>query len=45
MRKNGSPVWYLQAANEGHGFSKKENADFLFYAMIEFLQTYLLKAR
>ena len=44
-RKNGVPVWYLLADNEGHGYARKENADFLFYAMIEFLQTYLLKAR
>jgi dipeptidyl aminopeptidase/acylaminoacyl peptidase len=44
-RRNGVPVWYLLADNEGHGYARKENADFLFYAMIEFLQTYLLKAR
>ena len=38
VRGNGSTVWYLRAENEGHGFSRKENADFQFYAMVMFLQ-------
>jgi dipeptidyl aminopeptidase/acylaminoacyl peptidase len=42
-RKNGVPVWYLLADNEGHGYARKANVDFLFYAMIEFLQAYLLR--
>ena len=42
-RKNGVPVWYLLAANEGHGYARKANVDFLFYAMTAFLETYLLK--
>ena len=37
------PVWFLTAKNEGHGFSKKENLDFLFYATIEFVQRHLLQ--
>ena len=37
-RKNGVPVWYLLAENEGHGFASKENADFLFYTMIAFIE-------
>ncbi|MBX3618762.1 MAG: S9 family peptidase [Rhizobacter sp.] len=37
-RANGTPVWYLRAENEGHGFARKENADFQLYAMIVFLQ-------
>ena len=41
-RKNGSPVWYLRAENEGHGFARKENADFQFYAMVTFMELYLL---
>lgn len=41
-RKNGIPVWYLLGTNEGHGFNKKENQDYLFFAMIEFLNRYLL---
>ncbi len=43
VRENGTPVWYLRAENEGHGFARKENADFQFYASILFLQQTLLK--
>jgi dipeptidyl aminopeptidase/acylaminoacyl peptidase len=42
-RENKTPVWYLLAENEGHGFARKENADFQFYAMVMFLQTTLLQ--
>ncbi|MES3015524.1 MAG: prolyl oligopeptidase family serine peptidase [Pseudomonadota bacterium] len=38
VRANGSPVWYLRGENEGHGFARKENADFQFYATVLFLQ-------
>lgn len=37
-RANNTPVWYLRAENEGHGFARKENADYQFYATILFLQ-------
>jgi acetyl esterase/lipase len=37
-RANGTPVWYLRAENEGHGFARRENADFQFYAMVMFLR-------
>jgi dipeptidyl aminopeptidase/acylaminoacyl peptidase len=43
-RANGTPVWYLRAENEGHGFARKENADFRFYAMVRFVETVLLQA-
>ena len=43
VRRNGTPVWYLLAANEGHGFARKENADYYFYATIRFLQETVLK--
>jgi dipeptidyl aminopeptidase/acylaminoacyl peptidase len=43
VRKNGSPVWYLMAKDEGHGFAKKKNQDFLFYASVRFIQEYLLR--
>ncbi|MGD9723922.1 MAG: prolyl oligopeptidase family serine peptidase [Pirellulales bacterium] len=43
LRKNNTPVWYLMAADEGHGFAKKKNADFQFYATIVFVQKYLLE--
>jgi dipeptidyl aminopeptidase/acylaminoacyl peptidase len=38
VRGNGTPVWYLRAENEGHGFARKENADFFFYSAILFLR-------
>ncbi|MGH8856404.1 MAG: alpha/beta hydrolase family protein, partial [Telluria sp.] len=43
VKKNGTPVWYMTANDEGHGFGKKVNADYLFYAGIDFFNTYLLK--
>jgi len=43
VRENQSPVWYLRAENEGHGFARKENADFQFYATVMFLRSTLLK--
>lgn len=43
VRRNGVPVWYLRAENEGHGFARKENADYQFYATIRFLEQTLLK--
>jgi dipeptidyl aminopeptidase/acylaminoacyl peptidase len=43
VRKNGSPVWYLVANDEGHGFAKKKNQDFLFYATVLFAQQHLLQ--
>jgi dipeptidyl aminopeptidase/acylaminoacyl peptidase len=45
VRANGTPVWYLRAENEGHGFARKENADYQFYATLLFLQQTLLGAR
>lgn len=42
VRQQGTPVWYLVAKDEGHGFSKKNNIDFQFYATVMFLKTYLL---
>jgi dipeptidyl aminopeptidase/acylaminoacyl peptidase len=43
VRKNGTPVWYLMANDEGHGFSKKKNVDYQFCATILFIQNFLLK--
>jgi dipeptidyl aminopeptidase/acylaminoacyl peptidase len=43
VRKNGTPVWYLMAKDEGHGLAKKSNSDFEFFATIEFVKQYLLK--
>ncbi len=41
VRANGTPVWYLRADNEGHGFARKENADYQFYATVMFLRRVL----
>ncbi len=41
IRGVGTPVWYLMAKDEGHGFSKKSNRDFQFYATIEFMREFL----
>lgn len=43
IRSNGAPVWFLLAKDEGHGFAKKKNQDYQFYATIMFMQEYLLK--
>jgi dipeptidyl aminopeptidase/acylaminoacyl peptidase len=43
IRKVGTPVWYLMARDEGHGFAKKSNRDFEFYATVAFMKEYLLK--
>jgi len=43
VRANGSPVWYLLAEDEGHGFAKKANADFQFAAMTTFYDKFLLR--
>ncbi len=42
VKTNNTPVWYLMAKDEGHGFAKKKNADFQFYATIQFAKQYLL---
>jgi len=43
VRQNGTMVWYLMAKDEGHGFEKKQNTDFLLYAEVLFMKEYLLK--
>lgn len=42
IKQNGGTVWFLMAKDEGHGFRKKNNQDFQFYATIEFIKQYLL---
>ncbi|MBW3623730.1 MAG: S9 family peptidase [Armatimonadetes bacterium] len=42
LKRVGTPVWYLMARDEGHGFAKKKNADYQFYATVQFIQEYLL---
>jgi len=43
VRKNNTPVWYLMAKDEGHGFNKKRNQDFQFYSTVMFIREHLLK--
>jgi dipeptidyl aminopeptidase/acylaminoacyl peptidase len=43
VRQNNVPVWYLMAKDEGHGFSKKRNVDYQFYATVMFIKEFLLK--
>jgi len=43
LERRNVPVWYLMARDEGHGFQKKANVDFQFYATILFVKKYLLR--
>ena len=45
VRKNGRDAWHLLAKNEGHGFRKKANADYQFWASLLFWRKYLLGER
>ena len=42
VRANDRPAWHLLAENEGHGFRKKANGDYQFWASLIFWQKYLL---
>jgi len=42
LKKRGTPVWYMLANDEGHGFAKKANADYQFYSTIGFINRHLL---
>ena len=44
VKQNGSEVWYLMARDEGHGFRKKSNVDYQFYATVMFVRQNLLGA-
>jgi dipeptidyl aminopeptidase/acylaminoacyl peptidase len=43
IRSLGTPVWYLMAKDEGHGFAKRSNRDFEFFSSILFMREFLLK--
>jgi dipeptidyl aminopeptidase/acylaminoacyl peptidase len=45
IRGIGTPVWYLMAKDEGHGFAKKSNRDYQFDATILFMKQYLLNEK
>ena len=42
LKSNGIQAWFLMASDEGHGYAKKKNQDFLFYSTILFVQQFLL---
>jgi dipeptidyl aminopeptidase/acylaminoacyl peptidase len=42
LRKNHTPSWFLIAEDEGHGFSKKNNQEYLFAATVAFIRQYLV---
>ena len=42
VRANGTPLWFLMANDEGHGFAKKRNSDYQFYATVEFVKRFLI---
>ncbi len=42
LRKNQTPSWFLIAEDEGHGFSKKNNQDYLFASTVAFIRQYLV---
>lgn len=44
VKQNGSPVWFLMANDEGHGFRKKGNRDYQFYATVLFVRRFLMRA-
>ncbi len=43
VRANGTPVWYLLAEDEGHGFAKRDNQDYQFATATLFFDRYLHK--
>ncbi len=42
LKAEGTPTWFLMANDEGHGYAKKTNRDFLFDAEVLFIREYLL---
>ncbi len=43
VRKNDVPVWTVYAENEGHGFAKRDNRDYLTAVTAMFLKEFLTK--
>jgi dipeptidyl aminopeptidase/acylaminoacyl peptidase len=43
MQEKGGKVWYLLAKDEGHGFRKKTNSDFMQWAVVKFLEENLIQ--
>ncbi|WP_231754066.1 S9 family peptidase [Caulifigura coniformis] len=42
VRKNNAPVWTVYADNEGHGFAKRDNRDYVTAVTAMFLREFLL---
>ncbi len=42
LRAQGGSAWHVLAHNEGHGFHKRENRDFIFWSGVEFWKKTLL---
>ncbi len=43
VKNSGTPVWFLMANDEGHGFAKKKNSDYYFYSTIMFMKKFLIQ--
>jgi dipeptidyl aminopeptidase/acylaminoacyl peptidase len=43
VRELGTPVWYMRGENEGHGFARKENSDYMTWSMVQFMQQTILR--
>ena len=43
LQGKSTPVWYLLADNEGHGFARRENADFYFATFLKFLEATVIR--
>lgn len=42
VRAEGNEAWHFLAGNEGHGFARKENADYYYWTTLMFWQRHLL---
>ena len=42
LRKQGVETWFMMAANEGHGFRRRENRNYQFLTTVAFLRKHLL---
>jgi dipeptidyl aminopeptidase/acylaminoacyl peptidase len=43
LKKHGTPAWYIVGKDEGHGFAKKPNIDYMYGAIVEFARRTLLQ--
>lgn len=42
LKKQGTPVWYLLGKDEGHGFQKRKNYEYQFFATVAFIKQHLV---